>query len=251
LRAILPRESSRQQPIVLDDVPSARHAESCSLLQPWARVIQAMTEDDWLHETDPIRMLTYLGGSASERKLRLFACAACRRIWRVIREERCRRVVEVSELFADGRVDKKQLQAAAGDAASAVALAEQKRAAGWNAARTAAETAGSAQDAAIRAAGSAAFDADLVRDIFGNPFRTPSLDASCRAWNDGILGRLALALYDERHLPRGTLDPLRLAVLADALEEAGCSDPTLLAHCREPGLHVLGCWALDLILGRS
>jgi hypothetical protein len=46
-------------------------------------------------------------------------------------------------------------------------------------------------------------------------------------------------------------DPQRLAVLADALEEAGCNDAEILTHLRSPGPHVRGCWALDLILGKQ
>ena len=42
-----------------------------------------------------------------------------------------------------------------------------------------------------------------------------------------------------------------MPVLADALEEAGCSDDELLGHLRGPGPHVRGCWALDLILGKQ
>lgn len=49
----------------------------------------------------------------------------------------------------------------------------------------------------------------------------------------------------------GTLDPARLAVLSDALEEAGCAEAALLTHLRSPGPHVRGCWALDLVLGRE
>jgi hypothetical protein len=49
----------------------------------------------------------------------------------------------------------------------------------------------------------------------------------------------------------GLLDPVRLAILADALEEAGCQDNDLLQHLRSPGPHVLGCWALDLILRKD
>jgi hypothetical protein len=49
----------------------------------------------------------------------------------------------------------------------------------------------------------------------------------------------------------GRLDPTRLAVLADALEEAGCADAELLGHLRGPGLHVRGCWAVDSLLGRQ
>ena len=59
---------------------------------------------------------------------------------------------------------------------------------------------------------------------------------------------LAHAAYDERHLPSGELDPLRLAVLADALEEAGAPDE-LVGHLRSPGPHVRGCFAVDFCLG--
>src|SRR6516164_7753143 len=37
-----------------------------------------MTESEWLAATDPEPMLAFLRGKASERKLRLFACACCR-----------------------------------------------------------------------------------------------------------------------------------------------------------------------------
>ena len=48
------------------------------------------------------------------------------------------------------------------------------------------------------------------------------------------------------HLCRSRLR--RLPILADALEDAGCTSPELLDHLRGPGPHVLGCWALDLLL---
>jgi hypothetical protein len=43
----------------------------------------------------------------------------------------------------------------------------------------------------------------------------------------------------------------RLAVLADALEDAGCTDAEILSHCRSPGPHVRGCWVVDEILGKK
>ena len=61
---------------------------------------------------------------------------------------------------------------------------------------------------------------------------------------------LALAAYDERALPGGALDNVRLSVLADALEEAGC-DEAVFGHLREKGPHVRGCWVIDLILGKE
>ena len=62
---------------------------------------------------------------------------------------------------------------------------------------------------------------------------------------------LAHAAYDERTLPSGHLDPARLAVLSDALEDAGCTDAAVLGHLRGPGPHVRGCHVLDLLLGRG
>jgi hypothetical protein len=62
---------------------------------------------------------------------------------------------------------------------------------------------------------------------------------------------LARSAYEQRELPAGTLDVARLGVLADALEEAGCADAGLLGHLRGPGPHVRGCWAVDLLLGKS
>jgi hypothetical protein len=70
------------------------------------------------------------------------------------------------------------------------------------------------------------------------------------SWNDGCVARLARAAYDDR-LPEGGLDPARLAVLADALEEAGCRDADILGHCRSGGEHFRGCWLVDLLLGKS
>jgi hypothetical protein len=85
--------------------------------------------------------------------------------------------------------------------------------------------------------------ADILRDLFGNPFRPVSVDPAWRAWEGGTIPRLARVLYDARRFED-------LPVLADALEDAGCSDEALLSHCRTPGPHVRGCWALDLLLGK-
>jgi hypothetical protein len=92
----------------------------------------------------------------------------------------------------------------------------------------------------------------LLRELFGPLlFREVKIDAAWLAWNGGTAPRLAAAAYEERSLPEGTLDPARLTVLADALEEAGCSDAELLGHLRGPGPHVRGCWMVDLLLGKK
>jgi hypothetical protein len=93
--------------------------------------------------------------------------------------------------------------------------------------------------------------AELLRCIFGNPVRPVAADPAWRAWHGGAIPKLAQAVYQERDVPSGHLDAARLAVLADMLEEAGCSDPQLLGHLRGPGPHLRGCFALDLQLGKT
>jgi hypothetical protein len=92
----------------------------------------------------------------------------------------------------------------------------------------------------------------LLREIVAYPFRhATTIDPAWLACQGGLVRQLALAAYDDRRLPEGTLDPARLTTLADALEDAGCTDAELLGHLRVPGPHVRGCWALDLILSRE
>ena len=79
-----------------------------------------MTEIEWLTNTDPHTMLMFLNGRVSDRKLRLFGCSCCRRIWHLLTDERSRKAVEVAEQYADGEMNDEELNAAAA-AAEAVA----------------------------------------------------------------------------------------------------------------------------------
>jgi hypothetical protein len=63
-------------------------------------------------------------------------------------------------------------------------------------------------------------------------------------WNESTVTELAQAIYTDRAFDR-------LPILADALEEAGCTDAAILEHCRGPGPHVRGCWVVDLLLGKE
>jgi hypothetical protein len=87
-------------------------------------------------------------------------------------------------------------------------------------------------------------EANLLREITGNPFRPVAVDPAWRTWRDGTILRIAQTIYDEEHWAH-------LPILADALEDAGCTSDELLRHLREPSGHVRGCWALDLLLGRE
>jgi hypothetical protein len=92
----------------------------------------------------------------------------------------------------------------------------------------------------------------LLRDLFGPlTFREVCIDPAWLVWNDCTVKKLAEAAYEHRSLPAGTLDQARLAVLADALEEAGCTDADILGHLRVPGPHVRGCHIVDAILGKT
>ncbi len=84
----------------------------------------------------------------------------------------------------------------------------------------------------------------LLRCAFGPlPFRPVSVAPAWLTWHDGLLASMARQMYDSR-------DFRDMPVLADALEEAGCDNADILAHCRQPGSHVRGCWVVDLLLGK-
>jgi len=99
-------------------------------------------------------------------------------------------------------------------------------------------------DAGVRAAEAAYTKRlHLFRDIFGNSIQATAIDPAWLTWNGRTVPQLARAIYEER-----TFD--RMPILADALEEAGCTDSNILDHCRGPGPHVRGCWVVDLLLGK-
>jgi hypothetical protein len=208
-------------------------------------------------------MLEYVVPAASDRKLRLFACARCRDVWGLLTDERCRRAIEVNELFADGLATAEELESAYWRAKDADVRAWEAIRASESRAALAAEEAlregrrspqahvsakvaawttwvtWAAQPKAVRAA-----EADLLREVFGNPFRPLSPDPAWLSWNDGCVVRIARAVYDGRRFED-------LPLLADALLDAGCDREDVLVHCRLPNRHVRGCWVVDALLGRA
>jgi hypothetical protein len=241
-----------------------------------------MTESEWLAAADPTAMLSFLrdGGLLSERKARLFAVARCRLFrpdwneqWWPIRD-----AVNAAEQFSDGLVPAEHLARfhrpreefalemrlltrdpwggstvllpsdlsglLVQDVSSPDALA-----AAWGVLSEGLSSAfgGAWKEGVSKSRAECA----LLREVFGNPFRRAAVASSLLDWHGGIIVRMATAVYVERSLPGGELDPARLAVLADALEEAGVTDGEILRHCREPGaVHVRGCWLIDLLTSR-
>jgi hypothetical protein len=259
-----------------------------------------MDEHEWLACTDPAPMLAFLRGKASERKLRLFACACCRSTWHLLTNTKGREAVEASERYADGVVGRRELAKAGRlaqyawtaidnarppmrkltrDAGKArCILAAAITAAKCSTEEDASEAAKYANICAAQTMGHqaaplcplATYNAPdtheelagrqkqygrhcrILHDLFGNPFRpSPPLPPAVLAWNDGTVRHIAEGIYAERRMPEGALDTTRLAILTDALEEAGCADAGLLGHLRSPGPHYRGCFALDALLGRS
>jgi hypothetical protein len=188
------------------------------------------------------------------RKLRLFACGCCRRIWHLL-DDASREVVAAAEDFADRKIDKPALFSAQMMALRSrsrehqeLHLAHASEAAYTTAFPTSVpmvmpEVA--RQAALAEQLGPAlAYQADLLREIFGNPFRNVVVLPGWLTWSGGAISKLARAICDERRFED-------LPILADALEEAGCTEEAILKHCREPGEHVRGCWVVDLILDKN
>jgi hypothetical protein len=226
----------------------------------------------WPIFADPAQLREYLRCKASDRKLRLFACACCRRIWNLLDNQRSHSTVEVVEQVADGllpaverskalRVFSLALHRQRGtcypDRAEvwAVRFAANKVPAqsAWGAARFAAVARTRATKGPTRSTreynavkkGEFSAQANLLRDMFGSlPFHAVIVEDSWLAWNDGTVVKLAQGIYQDRAFDR-------LPILADALEDAGCTDADILTHCRGGGPHVRGCWALDLCLGKT
>ncbi len=240
-----------------------------------------MTEVEWLACNDPQKMLGFLRSGwrrwlpwrsrpickTSERSLRLFACACFRSQMAHSdgRTDQSLAAVAAVERWLDGQASWQDLRKArphcwitpperAWPAAAGAAWYDAFTVS-WDAASRYLSAATAAPIRQWEAAGQAGADARrrvqsvLLRCIFGPSLFRPV--TTLPAWRTAQVVALAQVAYDRRELPAGHLDPLRLAVLADALEEAGCTSSDILGHLRGPGPHVRGCHVLDLLLGKG
>jgi hypothetical protein len=184
-------------------------------------------EAQWLTGTQLYPMLRFVKDQASARKFDLFAAACGRHIWHLFAEQEIRAYFEEVERRAEGPAT----QVPGGHGALNHA---------WQMSASCRRRSGTPDT-------EAAWQCRLARCLFGNPFRPVSLEA---VWLTPDVQRLASAAYAERLMPSGAMDPHQIAVLADALEDAGAGTD-LLAHLREPDPHMRGCWVVDLLAGRS
>jgi hypothetical protein len=198
-----------------------------------------MTEAEWLACTDSWPMLEFLRGKASDRKLQLFLVEYFRRNWDRLPNDRCKSGVDVLERFADGQATADELAAARRHVLDS--QGQLIRARDFEGAAHAREVVDWLAPTPPYPIGGSLV---AIRDIFGNPFRPVTIDSKWLSWNNGTVPAIARHVYDDRAFHD-------LPILADALEEAGCDNADVLRHCREPGEHVRGCWAVDLVLDKS
>jgi hypothetical protein len=247
-----------------------------------------MTEEEWLACTNPEPMLEFVRGKVSDRKLRLYLCCGCRHIAHLFFSPESLTAVDVAERYADGEASNEELDRAEWDAESPTfgyefdkerlpgsspyrtkvvprlveigALPEsalcrddwqvdepirQRLLAAAELAEYCAVSSLSASDWGIQYISRVDWPGRWLFDcVFGNPFCSVSLDPAWLAWHDGCIVKLAKGIYDDRAFDR-------LPVLADALEDAGCTNAGILGHLRGPGPHFRGCWVADLLLGRG
>ena len=197
-----------------------------------------MDADGWDAATDAKKMIAVAAGRASGRKFRLFlaACARDARPGTTIRA--AEQAIALAERFADGLVEARRVTDAYDQIRRGWAFTDLPYLLWPDLARSA--------DAAVRMCGHAdpagsARRTAVLREVLGNPFRPVVPD---ERWLTATARGLARAAYDLAAFEK-------LPVLADALEDAGCDSGELLAHLRADGPHYRGCWAVDLVLGKS
>ena len=218
-----------------------------------------MTEAEWRTGTDPAPMLAAMTGAIgrwpTDRKTRLFACDCCRRLAHLM-TDLDRAVLDAVERCAEGLLSPKNIVASLGitDRNSPYtfgctnnvqrAIREAMMSGAWEGARRARAHTVDAVRKEEGAAGRVAEwkrQSDVLRCIFGNPFRRVRFSAD---WRTDTALTLARQMYEAREFSA-------LPILADALQDAGCDNDELLAHARAEAPHARGCWVVDLVLGKE
>ncbi len=231
-----------------------------------------MTEQEWLNCSDPTVMLEFLRPADHGRKLRLLIVAFCRHRLDLVCDGAVS-WIETAERFADGGATLAELQDAKGQADNQACYEDALHqhvnleldnptltpdeantftqeldhrddrlyATMMIHAATFPQLAVTEEVRHLRGSGWWPISSELNRCIFGNPFRRVTFDS---AWRTPTVTALAQAIYAERRFAD-------LPILADALEEVGCTSADVLDHCRSGGEHVRGCWVVELLLDKN
>jgi hypothetical protein len=210
----------------------------------------------WLSESHPRDLLEFVESHIEGRKWRLFMCACGRRCYDAMPGELCRRAVDLSEAYADGQASPDAMIVFA-DAVYTEIDEDSQLPEVFHAGRVAvgvASLGGShlfevtiqlIEDAALagqREETEYRVQSEMLRDIFGNPFRPVTFSPE---WRTDTAASLARTMYESR-------DFSAMPILADALQDAGCDNNDILNHCRDTtATHMRGCWVVDLVLGKT
>jgi hypothetical protein len=196
---------------------------------------EIQNEYDWFSTSDVRRLWDCVKGRTSERKSWLLACALCRRLPGYLESDADRLVLEAAERYVEGEDSLQEMLDHFDGTKWDIRF---HRLDAWEAVSRTIESIWVKYEDDERPW---AEYADILRDIFGNPFQPAQLD---RGWLTPEVVSLAQIIYEQRafHL---------MSAVADALAEAGCSNDEILSHCRRPACHVRGCWVVDLILNKN
>jgi hypothetical protein len=206
-----------------------------------------MKEAEWMTCYEPDQMLMPLRDWASDRKFRFFTCACLKQAKRLHEISPLRDVIQAIEQFTE-KVNGKIDLIAADRLLAAGRVAHQELddldwpnvcyylaiEEGWKAAQAALKLL--AKNHLLNRKKKRRVYSDLIRCVFGNPFRFTDVDSS---W----ITSTVVALAQEAHESQ---DFSVLPILADALQDAGCENEDILNHCRQRGEHCRGCWVVDL-----
>ena len=203
-----------------------------------------MTEEEWLESNDPHLVLREVKASQFERKARLISVAFARRVLAIRKDPLFYRALEIAERHADGEAEEYEVSEANSHIDPITGRHDPilnyvfKPIPLWTSRHAILKIVGGV-DVRLR---EQAAHCQLVRDIYGIPFRTITLDSS---WLTSTVIALARQMYISR-------DFSAIPILADALQDAGCENATVLDHCRDAkGVHVRGCWVVDLLLDKK
>ena len=221
-----------------------------------------MTEEEWLACEEPWRLLIQAGHQ--RRKLGLWQVACCRRLAGHLRSKWLQQALTLAERYAEGEVgadalvpytraewtdycEKTKLRLLPAELTAADAVLWTVAGAGHSPTiissyvLDALRFATNVAERTVVVETEAKLHVSLFRDVFGNPFRLVALDPT---WLTSDVLALASQMYELREFSA-------MPILADALQDAGCTNEDVLTHCRTAGEHVRGCWVLDLVLGKE